>query len=330
MIDLMNLQPNKVSISLVQYPIILLSEKTGVGKTTIMRDYLKKADPKGREPLFIELEDRYQHISGIMAIRVHNIAEIEQIKNQLKLPQMKEKFSCVVIDTLDALDTIVETAVSKTNNVEIVGDIGFGKGNKKVKSKEYFVDELREAGWQVFACCQSQKCTDIITNAVSYEPKVNKETWKKFSEPAYAIGMISCDSKGERSISFTPSAMYPDLKNSLGIKSGKIKAKDLFAEIEKSVKDMAGDDYTEEVTVAKEYKKELTFDELVTKGNDLGSKLFEANKVSDAMAILGTTLGYKDDDNKQPKNFTDMVEAQYEVVELAVVKLQELVTRLGL
>jgi len=320
--SIFDIQPNKVSTNLIQYPIVLMSETSGQGKTTIMMNLLKALCPE-KEPLFLEFEDRYQHIPGIMAKRIHDSAELEMVKNELFLPQAKEMFSCVVIDTADAMDAMIEKSVAMAQEVEITGELKFGQGNKRISSREYFIDELKSKGWQVFFCCQCSKSTDIIRNITTYEQKLNKVTWAKINEPAFAIGMISCDLKGQRSVDFTASQTYPNLKNSLGLPKGKIKVEDLPNVIKESVKKMGGDFSTNSRTVAVEEKEEMTFEQIVEKGNDLGNKLY-AKSPNETLNILKTTLGCKDSDNKQPKGFADLNSNQFELAKLCLIKLQNL------
>ena len=97
-INIFNLEENKVTTNLNQYPMILMS-LSGDGKTTTMNTILRQIAPEGKVPLFLMFEDRYQHIPGIMAVRIHNMGELQAVVQQLLTPQGKEKFSCVCIDT---------------------------------------------------------------------------------------------------------------------------------------------------------------------------------------------------------------------------------------
>ena len=100
MINLLNLEANKVSTDLTQYPMVWMGE-TGDGKTYSMNKFLTEISPEGKKPLFIMFEDRHKKIPGIMAQRVHSIADVIAIVNQFSNPKVKEMFSCVVFDTID-------------------------------------------------------------------------------------------------------------------------------------------------------------------------------------------------------------------------------------
>ena len=107
MIDLLNLKENKVSTDFSGYPVVFL-EATGDGKTDSMNRYLRSVAPEGKVPLFVELEDRFKAIPNLMAQRAYSIPDIISIVSQLKNPKVRERFSCVVFDTMDKfLDILI-------------------------------------------------------------------------------------------------------------------------------------------------------------------------------------------------------------------------------
>ena len=77
-----------------------------------MNNILTQLADGDKKPLFIMLEDRYQHIPGIKAIRVRNMGELNTVKSQLMNPKAKELFSCIVFDTVDKLDSMIEKYVA--------------------------------------------------------------------------------------------------------------------------------------------------------------------------------------------------------------------------
>ena len=83
MINLMDLTPNKVSTDLTQYSTVIMGD-TGVGKTTTMMNFLKEISDEGKEPLFLEFEDRFQNIPGIMAVKINNMSDLKSVIGQLK------------------------------------------------------------------------------------------------------------------------------------------------------------------------------------------------------------------------------------------------------
>ena len=55
MIDIFNIQENKVTEDLLAYPQIIMSKTTGQGKTWSMNEFLRSISPEGKKPLFLIL-----------------------------------------------------------------------------------------------------------------------------------------------------------------------------------------------------------------------------------------------------------------------------------
>ena len=104
--NLLDLQPNKVSVDLTQYSMIWMGD-TGVGKTTTMMKFLKELTPN-KEPFFLEFENRFENIPGIMAQKIDTMSDFMSVIGQLNNPALKEKFSCIVVDTLDKYEEFCE------------------------------------------------------------------------------------------------------------------------------------------------------------------------------------------------------------------------------
>ena len=98
MIDLMNLQENKISTDFSGYPVVFMGE-TGDGKTDSLNRYLRSVAPNGKVPLFIMFEDRYKTIQNFIAQRVYSVPDIMTILSQLKNPKIRERFSLTLQET---------------------------------------------------------------------------------------------------------------------------------------------------------------------------------------------------------------------------------------
>lgn len=326
MLNIFELQENKVTSNLNQYPIILTSE-SGDGKTTTMKTILEDIAPEGKKPLFIMFENRYQHIAGIMAIRVHNMGELNTIKSQLLTPQAKEKFSCIVFDTVDRLDAMVEKYVADAKGVQITGDLGFGKGNKYIKSSAQFILELKNAGWTTHFICQSFKNTDIVSGAISYEPKANKEIWNMIYQDAYLTGFLKVKPNGERIITFKKTSEQPKLKDSIGMPK-EVKVNEFKKVLEESIVNMAGGKITDEDTISVPVEDKRDFDKIKNRGMELGNLLAQKGFLDEAMFILAQTIGT--DDNGNPLMFDKIIPAQIDLAEVCVQKLETLLQEKGI
>ncbi|WP_297994085.1 AAA family ATPase [uncultured Clostridium sp.] len=325
-LNIFDIQENKVTTNLNQYGMILMSE-TGDGKTTTMNNILTQLADGDKKPLFIMLEDRYQHIPGIKAIRVRNMGELNTVKSQLMNPKAKELFSCIVFDTVDKLDSMIEKYVADSKEVQITGDLGFGKGNKYIKSTIQFITELRNNGWTPHYIAQAVKNEDITTKSVTYTVKVNKEIWGLISHDAYLIGFLSVNAKGDRLINFKKTKEYPQLKDSIGMPMN-VKPQEFKKVFKDGVTKMAGGMLTDEDTINVVVNDTRDFEAIKQKGMDLGSELAANGYLNDAMFVLSQTIGT--DENGNAKMFDSLIPAQIDLAEVVVQKLEELKRTKGL
>lgn len=321
--NILDIKPNKVTTNLISYPVVLMSEASGDGKTDSLKRMLESLSEDGKKPLFLEYEDRYQHIPGIMAVRIHNMGEQTQVLAQLKSPKAHELYSCLVIDTPDQLDSMVEKYIADSKEVEITQDEGFGKGNKRIKNKLWFINELRNDGWKVNFCMQTIKNENITTHEVKYEHALNKETWKKISQDAYLIGMLTKDPKSnDRFITFKKTSKYPLLKDSLGMPD-RINVKDFKKELEKAIRNIPGAEFTTEDTISVK-QKEVKFEDVVAEGNRLGSLIFDSGKLEEAYNIFRTNIGIADEKTNTPKMLDSLLPTQIDLAMVVVAKMKEL------
>lgn len=326
MINIFDLQENKVTTNLSGYSMVWMAP-TGEGKTDSLNRVLRSLSDGKKKPLFIMLEDRYQHIPNIVPARVRTIPELESIKNQLKSPKAKELYSCIVIDTVDKLDVMIENYISSAKEVEITGELKFGAGNKYIKNKLFFIDDLRNAGWTVHFLMQAYKNTNIVTQETTYDIKINKETWAKVSHDAYLIGMLTKDQKSnERLLTFKKNSMYPQLKDSIGMPDV-VKVSEFKSVLEKAILSIEGATFTDDDTITY-IAQEENFEDIKNRGLELGGLLANNGHLDEAMNVLKTNIGQ--DDQGNAKMFDSLLPIQIDLAKLVVIKLEELVNKHGL
>lgn len=124
-IDLLNIQPHKVSRDLSGY-ITYIYGPGGAGKTTF-----GAAAPK---PLLIAFEKGYNALPGVMAQDVTSWVEMKQILRELKKPEVKNMFRTIIIDTADIASQLCEKYLCTQLGIENIGDGGWTvNGWSKVK-----------------------------------------------------------------------------------------------------------------------------------------------------------------------------------------------------
>lgn len=323
-INLLDLTPNKVSVDLTQYTTVLMGD-TGVGKTTTLMKFLKELTPD-KEPLFLEFEDRYQNIPGIMAIKINTMSDFKSVLGQLKNPTLKNKFSCIIIDTLDKYEEFCEKYVLDNRDAEILKDVGaFGEGTMRFKSALRNIGSLQSLGYTVHFIAQSSHSKDFDTKKESDSLKLNKNTFSYCREAAYLVGYMYSE-KGERYITFKKNDKYPDLKDTFGLPD-KINVNDLKEVWTKAVEDLGGNFTTNEKTIDKTVPVE-DFESIKARGVKLGGILISNGHLNEATAVLQKNLGL--DDNGNVKMFDTLRDTQLDLTKVIVMELEELVEKYGI
>ena len=323
--NLLDLTPNKVSVDLTQYSTVLMGD-TGVGKTTTLMKFLKELVPD-KEPFFLEFEDRFQNIPGIMAVKIDTMSDFKSVIGQLKNPALKEKFSCIVIDTLDKYEEFCERYVLENRDAEILKDVGaFGEGSLRFKSALRNIGVIQSLGYTVHFIAQSSHSKDFDTKKESDSLKLNKNTFSYCREAAFLVGYMYADAKGERFITFKKSDKYPDLKDTFGLPE-KINVKDLKSVWTKAVEDLGGDFTTKEKTIDKTAPIE-DFEAIKAKGIELGGLLASNGHLAEATAVLQKNLGL--DDNGNVKMFDTLRDTQLDLTKVIVMELEELIEKFGI
>ena len=323
--NLLDLTPNKVSVDLTQYSTVLMGD-TGVGKTTTLMKFLKELVPD-KEPFFLEFEDRFQNIPGIMAVKIDTMSDFKSVIGQLRNPALKEKFSCIVIDTLDKYEELCERYVLENRDAEILKDVGaFGEGSLRFKSALRNIGVIQSLGYTVHFIAQSSHSKDFDTKKESDALKLNKNTFSYCREAAFLVGYMYADAKGERFITFKKSDKYPDLKDTFGLPE-KINVKDLKSVWTKAVEDLGGDFTTKEKTIDKTAPVE-DFEAIKAKGVELGGLLASNGHLAEATAVLQKNLGL--DDNGNVKMFDTLRDTQLDLTKVIVMELEELIQKFGI
>lgn len=324
MINLLDLQPNKVSVDLTQYSMVWMGD-TGVGKTTTLMNFLKSLYPD-KQPLFLEFEDRFQNIPGIMAVKIDTMSDLKSIIGQLRNPEFKNRFSCVVIDTLDKFEEFCEKYVLENRDAEILKDVGgFGEGTLRFKSALRNIGVIQNLGYTVHFIAQSTHSKDFDTKKENDALKLNKNTFYYCREAAFLVGYMWED-KGERYITFKKSEKYPDLKDTFGLPE-KINVKDLKLVWTKAVEDLGGDFTTNEKTIDKTTPVE-DFESIKAKGVELGGLLASNGHLAEATAVLQRNLGL--DNNGNVKMFDTLRDTQLDLTKVIVIELEELIQKFGI
>lgn len=336
MSTIFDLEPNVVSVNILQYSIVITGSY-GIGKTIAMNKILTKASPDGKKPLFLMFEDRYQHIDGIMAFKINKWQDLVSVLGQLKNPKAKERFSCVVIDTLDKFEELaMDFTLQRKQGAEILKDMGaYGEGTQRFRPKLHIIDSMRNLGFPVHFVAQTKVTVDSSDKANPnlrvHTLKLNTNTMQYCCESAYLIGYVFADENEERYITFDNShgakSVFGNndtityLKKSFENLPNKIKI-DTFNDVLIDAIKNSNSNVTDQV-ILKPRVDNCSFNELKDMGMQLGNLLLEKGFGREVMAICSKELG-------EENSFDSLTENQYDLCELVVNQLHQVAQTNGL
>ena len=118
-IDLLNLQKNKISRDLGSYMCFYYGNSK-TGKSTLANKLY------GDDALFVATEKGYNALN-VFAVDLTSWNETSGLLRQLKMPEIKEKFKVIVVDTVDILYDLAVSHILKINGCTDLSDKPFGK-----------------------------------------------------------------------------------------------------------------------------------------------------------------------------------------------------------
>ncbi len=141
-INLLNVQPHKVSRDLSGY-ITYIYGAPKTGKTTLATQM--------EGSLLLAFEPGYHALPGVMAQDVTTWGEMKQVYRELKRPEVQAVYKAVIVDTIDIAADKCKKYICQQNDIEDLGDLGYGKGWTKFKDEfnEVFRG-LTQLGYAVF------------------------------------------------------------------------------------------------------------------------------------------------------------------------------------
>ena len=288
-IDLLSIKPHQVSRDLRGYSVFFYGDPK-TGKTTTASRFPNS--------LLLAFEKGYSAIPGIIAQPINNWSEFRKVLNQLKNPEVQQKFSTIIIDTADiAYDYATKYICSNAKRadgsygVDSISDIGFGKGYGLVAHE--FDECLRSIVQMNYGLVLISHATDksfVDENGQEYNkivPTLDKRAREIVSRLADIIGYSRTvtDENGKESVKlfmrgtqryvagsrfqYTPDYIdfsYENLTKAI------VDAIDKQAEI-------VGNQYftNESINVYTDTTKELNFDSLMDEFNQIVTNIIQTN-----------------------------------------------------
>lgn len=161
-IDLLNLQPHKVSRDLSGY-ITFIYGPQKIGKTTF--------GSKMPGHLILAFERGYNALPGVMALDITTWGEMKQTVRELKKPEIKEKYKSIIIDTADVAAEACQKYICNQLGIENIGDGGWTV-NGWAKYKKEFEETFRtltQLGYAVVFISHDKEKTIKPQNGAEYQ-----------------------------------------------------------------------------------------------------------------------------------------------------------------
>lgn len=184
MFDLLNLEPHKISTDLSSY-ITLIYGPPKSGKSTFMYKLF------GEKAIFAACEKGYLGLAGVYAVDIPKWINFQMFINQLKNPQVQQKFKVVVIDTVDLLYEAAQKHVLMVEGVDKIGDIAYGVGYQMVD--DLFKDALLEIQGLGYGIAFISHATTEKVKGAEYErfkPSLNKRGALIVNKMVDTIGFV--------------------------------------------------------------------------------------------------------------------------------------------
>lgn len=164
-IDLLNLKPHSVSTDLSGY-ITFVYGAPKTGKTTLASQM--------PGALLLAFEKGYNALPGVLAQDIVTWTDMKTVYRELRKPEVKEKFKSVVVDTVDVAAALCEKYICNQNDIDALGDLGYGKGWSAFKKElEETFRGLTQMGYSVFFISHEKEYTDDDTKITYIRPSVS-------------------------------------------------------------------------------------------------------------------------------------------------------------
>lgn len=159
-IDLLNLQPHKVSRDLSGY-ITYIFGAAKIGKTSLAA--------QAPDCLLLAAERGYNGLSGIIAQDITSWSDMRQVFRELKKPEVKQRFKVLIVDTIDLMAKYCTKYICNQNGISDLGELGYGRGYSAMRSEfEDVFNSLAQMGYAVIFISHAQDKTFKRADGTEY------------------------------------------------------------------------------------------------------------------------------------------------------------------
>lgn len=210
-IDLLNIQPHKVSRDLSGY-ITYMFGKCKVGKTSLVA--------KAPKSLILATEIGYNALEGVRAVNINSWADIKAVARELKKPEVREMYSIIAVDTIDKAASYCEKYICAQNGIEDLSEIGYGKAYKKMRAEfEEVFDSMTKMGYAVFFIGHEQILTLTREDGSTYNRIIPSLSPEKVNAIIENMADIYCYAREKKTEDDSPNERVLVMRDNTGMVS---------------------------------------------------------------------------------------------------------------
>jgi len=324
MLDILNLEPNKLSTELTSYNFLLYAD-AGVGKTT----FATKMFPN--KSLILGCEFGYKGIPGAIGVPVPDYVMLLKYVDQLDTDAAREKYDTLIIDTTTKVGEMIENYILSQYGKDSLGECKSHGGAYPLINRYYNLafNRLKARGYNFVYICHSK--SEEIKNdkgekiAEKYSPKMSDRIGGLIEPEVDYTFFLTLDKNGQRVIvtDNTPKNVGKQRTNLPKIIPMDI---DIFKEeFGKGIKDKGGDSITNEkikTTVTESKEKERPYKEVIEEIKFIGKQLIDNGKGNDATTIVNNRLGQ--DSNGIQRTLDICTQENIQMLETIVLDLKKI------
>lgn len=315
--NILEIQPNKLSTDLTSYNFLLYSEP-GVGKTTLAVNMFKKH-------FIIGAEYGFKGIPGAVGVSVPDYFALSQYVKQLDTAEAREKFDTIIVDTSSKIGSIIEEYVLSMYGKNFMGDCKNHGGAYPLINRYYDLafNKLKARGYNFVYICHSD--VEIFRNEAGdeinryYRPSL-KDRLRKMIEPEVDyIFFLTKDKEGNRiAVTDSTTKNFGKSRSNLPtVVSIENEGKELLEALRNGIVEKGGELITEEranTTAIQKESSERDYLEVITEIKKLGMELSQKDRevAKAAMEITNNALGTNDDGVQ--RKLDEMTQLNYQVL----------------
>ena len=323
-VNLLDLQPSMVSKDIRDNSMLIFGG-SGIGKTPLALEIYGK-----ERTLLMAFENSANGIAGAYVVNVDSYATLTAYLGQLQNPAMKEKFDNIIIDTLFLFDYYCEKSVTDAYGKDLIRDCLVYNQGYKIVDKRFLsaIKQLQKMGYNLCYVAHPIEKKVKGANGIEYvriEPKVSDRIANLLLPEVDIRLYCGYDENGQRVI-YTQSTPFFDARCRVSEMppvlpfDGNVVREEFTKGVDRLAETNAGLIIEKKDAIIVE---EPTFEEVMNKIMELGSKAQELGKFEDANRILLSELGCDNEGN--PRRIDQATPQMIGALKTIVVRLEQIV-----